>query len=260
MFFKLHMQPYMDADSAIGGGSEDFSDVVIEDAKEEVIETETEDSTETVEDTKPTETVSESPKVKLKYNHEEKEYSLDDVVPLAQKGLNYDKLQERLNEIQNNPALSKFSKVQEVSTLLGYQSEDELIEALYNTHYENEAKNQGLTPAQIRKEYELSQKEKSLSERVSQAEREAKNAKMYSNFATNFPGVTAEMIKPETWEKVNGGMDLSTAYTMQQNQDLLNELKIFKQNAENSKKAPVGSVSAHGSDIKTEKIFEGFDD
>jgi hypothetical protein len=260
--FRLHMQPYMDADDAIGGGSDDFSDVVIEDAQEEVIETETEETeeTESVGETKPTETVAESPKVKLKYNHEEKEYSLDDVVPLAQKGLNYDKLQEKLNEIQSNPALSKFGKVQEVSSLLGYQNEDELIEALYNTHYENEAKTQGLTPAQIRKDHELSQKERALSEKEQSAAQQQQQNKMYADFATNFPDVKAEMIKPETWEKVNNGMDLSTAYTMQQNQDLMNELKIFKQNAENSKKAPVGSVSAHGSDMKTEKIFEGFDD
>ena len=265
--FNFSMAPYMDSDSEIGGGSDDFSDVILDD--NESTETNTDSleentdnniGTETVEDTNQTETVAESPKVKLKYNHEEKEYSLDDVVPLAQKGLNYDKLQERLNELQNNPALSKYGKVEEVSKLLGYQTDDELIEALYQTHYERTAEAQGLTPAQIQKEYELSQKERQLSQKEQVESQKQKETEMYSKFATNFPDVKAEMIKPETWEKVNNGMDLSTAYTMQQNQDLMNELKIFKQNAENLKKAPVSSVSTHGSDMKSEKIFEGFDD
>lgn len=258
--FKAFMQPYMDADDAIGGGSDDFSDVSFDDVPAEAETTETKDSTETVEDTTEAEKVEESPKVKLKYNHEEKEYTMDEVKTLSQKGLNYDKLQERLNELQSNPALSKYGRVEEVSKLLGYQTDDEMIDALYNTHYEQTAQAQGLTPAQIRKEYELSQKEKSLTEKEQTSAQSQKNAEMYNQFATNFPDAKAEMIKPETWEKVNSGMDLSTAYTMQQNQDLMNELKIFKQNAENSKKAPIGGVSTHGSDTtKHDDFMDGFD-
>ena len=42
---------------------------------------------------------------------------------------------------------------------------------------------------------------------------------------------------------------------------LLAEMKVLKQNAENSKKAPVGGVTGHGSDTaKADKIFEGFDE
>lgn len=258
MLFNLLKAPYLNADNEIGGGGDGFDEPA--ETVEEVA-TETEDSTESVEDTTEAEKVTESPKVKLKYNHEEKEYSLDDVVPLAQKGLNYDKLQERLNEIQNNPALAKHSEVEEISQLLGYQTIDELIEDMKETHYKRTAETQGLTPAQIRKEYELSQKEKAIQAKETTTAQQAKTNKMYADFATNFPDTKAEMIKPETWTKVNAGMDLSTAYTMQQNQDLQAELKIFKQNAENAKKAPIGSVSTHGSEAsKSKDPFEmGFD-
>jgi hypothetical protein len=256
--FKLLMQPYMNADDAIGSGGDGFDEEVI--ATEEVT-TETEDSTESVEDTTEAEKVTESPKYKLKYNHEEREVSLDELTTLGQKGMNYEKLQERLNEIQNNPALAKHSEIEEIGQLLGYQTIDELIEDMKNTHYNNQAKVQGLTPAQIQKEYELSQKEKAIQAKETTTAQQQKQNKMYADFATNFPDTKAEMIKPETWTKVNAGMDLSTAYTMQQNQDLQAELKIFKQNAENAKKAPIGSVSTHGSEAsKSKDPFEmGFD-
>lgn len=260
--FKSFKQPYLNADNEIGGGSEDLDSFTLENDTSEVTETETttEETTETVEDTKPTETVTEGPKMKLKYLHEEKEYPEDEVRTLAQKGLNYDRLQEKFEAIQNNPALAKYSKVEEISKLLGYQTDDELLDALYQTHYERTAETQGLTPAQIQKEHELAQKERALVEKETSSAQQQRTNKMYADFATNFPDTKAEMIKPETWEKVNAGMDLSTAYTQQQNKDLMAELAVFKQNAKNSTKAPIGAVSTNGSDTtKTDYFMDGFD-
>jgi hypothetical protein len=257
--FKLLMAPYMNADDAIGGS--DGFDEPAETVEE--VTTETEETTESAGDTTETEKVEtkEESKFRLKYNHEEKDYTESETKTLAQKGLNYDRTLEKLTELQNNPALAKYSKVEEISKLLGYQTDDELLDALYQTHYERTAETQGLTPAQIKKEYELSQKEKAIQAKETTTAKEQQQNKMYADFATNFPDTKAEMIKPETWTKVNAGMDLSTAYTMQQNQDLQSELKIFKQNAENAKKAPIGSVSTHGSDAtKSKDPFEmGFD-
>ncbi|KIL35863.1 hypothetical protein SD71_10750 [Cohnella kolymensis] len=55
-----------------------------------------------VEDTKPTEEeaepTQEPQKLKIKYNHEEKEISLEEATTLAQKGLNYDKGIERVRQ------------------------------------------------------------------------------------------------------------------------------------------------------------------
>jgi hypothetical protein len=277
MFLKnIFRQPYLDDDSGteIGGGADtDNFELDVDtdantetntdtDTKPEGTQEQEEKPEDTAEDTKPAEeSAKESPKVKLKYNHEEKEYSLEDVVPLAQKGLNYDKLQEKFNEIQNNPALSKYSKVQEISQLLGYQSDDELLDALYNTYYQNTAESQGLTPEQIKKDYELQQKEKQINEKSAAEDKKQKDAQMYADFMANYPDVRPEMIKPETWDKVNKGMDLSAAYAIQEAQDLKNEIKILKQNAENQKKAPIGGVSKNGSDTsKNDAFLDGFDE
>lgn len=266
-FYKMFRQPYLNADegSDIGGGVDtDNFDLEIDTS---TTETEPEEPTEETaeeptEDTKPVEEpAKESPKVKLKYNHEEKEYSLDDVIPLAQKGLNYDKLQEKLTELQNSPALGKISKVQELSSLLGYQSEDEMIDALFEHAYNQKAETEGLTPEQIKKEYELQQKEKQINEKLSVEEKKQKETQMYAKFLQNYPDVKPEMIKKETWDKVNEGMDLSAAYAMQAYQELQSEIKILKQNEENQKKAPIGGVSKHGSDMtKNDAFLDGFDD
>jgi hypothetical protein len=44
-------------------------------------------------------------KIKVKYNHEEKELPIDEVKVLAQKGMNYDKLSEKLQKYESDPGL-----------------------------------------------------------------------------------------------------------------------------------------------------------
>jgi len=260
----MFKQPDLSEETELVEGSDGFEDVThetIDDDMDTEETTETKESTEKAEDTKPADEVTESPKYKLKYNHEEKEVTLEELTTLGQKGMNYDKLQEKFNEIQSNPALSKYSKVQEVSELLGYQSDDELLDALYSTYYERAAESQGLTPQQIQKDYELTKKEKAVAEKELTFTQKEKETEMYAKFAENYSGVTAEMIKPETWEKVNSGIDLTAAYTMQKNQELQEELKILKQNEQNAKKAPIGGVSTHGSGSTAHDDFlDGFDE
>jgi hypothetical protein len=215
----------------------------------------------------PTETPTEepkqepTPKVKLKYNHEEKEYSLDDVVPLAQKGLNYDKLQEKLNAIQNDPRMAHVDRIQQLADLYGV-TVDEMLETSYNRYYETEAEKQGLTPEQIRKDHELTQKERMIQQKEqAQSKAEADRA-MYSNFLRVFPNVKPEEIKAETWQLVNQGMDLTAAYVAQRNHELESKLKVMEQNLQNVKKAPVAGITTHGGGETAAKdaFLEGFDE
>ena len=75
-------------------------------------------------------------KLKIKYNHKEMEIPEDEAIPLIQKGMNYDKLQERYNAIQNDPRLSRYQKIEQISKLLSYQSDEQLIDALYQNYYQ----------------------------------------------------------------------------------------------------------------------------
>jgi len=261
---NLFMQPYMSADDAIGGGSDDFSDVVF-DLEPDTSETEESEATteapETTEDTTEVETVAETPAyMKLKYNHEERDYTEEEVRTLSQKGLNYEKVFEKLQAAEADPRLAQHSKFKQIADSYG-MSEDDYITALQTQYFEQTATQQGLTPEQVKRDYELGTREKAQAQREQANATQQQSDRMYNNFNTNFPDVKPESIKPETWQRVEQGMDLSQSYGMQQNQELMSEMKILKQNAENSKKAPVGGVTGHGSDTaKADKIFEGFDE
>jgi hypothetical protein len=202
----------------------------------------------------------ESPKVKLKYNHEEKEYSLDDVVPLAQKGLNYDKLQERLEALQADPRLGNYDRVHQLAEM--YEMSDaDMLDALYNQYFETTAEKQGLTVEQIKKDHELTQKERNIKAKEDALTKSDSEKAMYTNFLKQFPDIKPEDIKPETWQKVEQGMDLTTAYVEQRNHDLESRMKILEQNVTNTKKAPVAGVTTHGSAeiTSTDPFEEGFD-
>ncbi len=256
--FKMFRTPYLSEDDGVNlGGSDDviLPDDFTPETKEES-ELQTEDTTST-----DPEITAEQPRFKVKYNHEEKELGYDEAVPLIQKGMNYDKLQQQFNTIQNDPRLTKYERVQQVSQMLGYQTDDELLDALYNTYYEQTAQNKGLTPEQARKEHELSERENKLNQKESTEQEKVQRNQMYDRFFQNFPNAKVEEIKPETWTKVRNGMDLTAAYVEQRNQELEAKVKILTQNSKNEKKAPVNGATAHGGDNPTgQDPFEmGFD-
>lgn len=200
-------------------------------------------------------------KLKIKYNHEDMEIPEDEAIPLIQKGMNYDKLQERYNQIQNDPRLSKYDKVSQVSQLLGYQSDDQLIDALYQNYYQLTAQQRGLTPQQIQKEHELNQEQERLQQEKQSAQQRQERSAMYDRFLTSFPDVQTKDIKPETWEKVRAGMDLTTAYVEQQNAELREKYKVLEQKMKNKNTAPVSGVTTHGAtNTQGKDPFEmGFD-
>lgn len=270
--FKINLQLF--------GGNEEEDYILPDDYQEEetVVETaepqaeiEEQQTDVSVEDTKPTETQQEQtpvevPKVKLKYNHEERELTLDEVVPLAQKGLNYDKIQAKLQELEKNPALAYVEKVAKANNM----TVDQLIEAWQRA--DEQAEIQQLAerenvPYEIAErlykvEKETNQIKTALqTEQQTKAEQE-KQQREFAEFLENYPDVKAESIPKEVWEyRERTGKTLTDAMTWYENQQLKNELKILKQNLENVKKAPVNGVTTYGSNENASKDpFEiGFD-
>ena len=264
--FKMNLQLFAEEDDAILPDE----DIILPDddttdeeptepqADEEPAELQADE--EPAEDTTP-EADTKPYKIKIKYNHEEMEIPVDEAVPLIQKGMNYDKLQERYNAIQNDPRLSKYQKIEQVSKLLGYQSDEQLIDALYQNYYQLTAQQRGLTPQQIQKEHELNQERERLQQEQEAIQKQQQANAMYERFIQTFPDVLPEDIKPETWEKVKNGMDLTTAYVQQVNEELQKQIQLLKQKEKNKNQAPVGGVTQHGSTDtqKSDPFLEGFD-
>jgi ribosomal protein L7/L12 len=213
-----------------------------------------ETSEETTEETKP-----ESPKVKLKYNHEEKEYSLDDVIPLAQKGMNYEKAIEKAKQDAKQEAIDEYIANQ------GYEwqgkpitTNDEYQRALY----EQDLIEKGVPQEDINKLLDNHPTVKKAKE-VTQAQREQEQSQQeFKDFLESFPDIKADQIPKEVWEyREAKGKSLTDAMLWHENSQLKSKLKILEQNAENTKKTPVSSTTAHGGEDTTSKDpFEmGFD-
>jgi hypothetical protein len=256
----------------------EFDDMILPDdfqvdlpQSEEVTETlEMQEAPDTVEDTKPTDEVSEpvtdTPKLKVKFNHEERELSLDEAVPFVQKGMNYDKVQEKLQALESDPRLSFVEElaqqfnmsVPEYLEAVKAQKEEQRIQELVEQGISQELAQEMLENRKFREQFE--------SEKKAKAD-EAKKNEEYSQFFEYFTQANGREYQPNTdkipdsvWEAAQNGVPLKFAYMQHENQQIKQQLQTLKQNQSNAQKAPVGSVTSHGTtETASEDLFmQGF--
>lgn len=258
------------------------------DIDNEVISEEGESSEEeTNEDSEPSETQednSEDEKVdfkplleelskKVKYNKENVSIeSLEDLINGYQKGLNYDKIQEKLENLQNSKAETYIrNKADELGITVdeymdqveGYERQqkeerekERLAEMVENGVPEDLAK-EVIATAELRKQLQAKENELKAKEEASK-KKEAED-KEYQDFLTNFPDVNPEDIPKEVFEDAVNS-NLSSAYMKYKLKDLENQLKVAKQNEENSA-STVGGVTETGTTQENhtkDPFLEGF--
>lgn len=246
----------------------DLSDVT-DDGTEEETETETEEeanhSEESKDEEKPaeTETKDESKedadqRFTLKHLDEVKEYSREEVVTLAQKGLDYDRIRQKLSEKETAEKQNKdiidfvdeLAKEQNLSTaefMLGYRA---ATMARKDNISIDDAKKRLQMQA---KEKELDEREKALNAKVNeQTAEQTKREKAQNDFKEFFkarPEVKADDIPKEVFQQAMNGVPLLTAYTAWENAQLRAQLEAEKKNRENAERA-TGSTSSVGKKVK----------
>lgn len=212
-------------------------------------EAETEqETTETVETTEnapeATETPAETPFLVAKYNKAEIPLDADSARNLAQLGMFYqEKIQPEYEKLKGIG--DQYGKIEKLAQLYGMTT-DELHESLYNQYITSAAESEGITPEQKRKEQELAQKEAELNQQLTSKQQEQASQEMYSRFMDAYPDVKVDSIKPETWQKVDQGIDLVTAYTMQVNQELQQQMKQAQQITKNKQTSPAVATTSNG--------------
>jgi hypothetical protein len=225
--------------------------------------TETDDSTQEVESTEQsTEQPEQTPFLKVKYNKEEMELDEERARELAQKGLNYDKTLERLQALESDPRLAFIEQLasqhnmtpQEYIEAVKQQQEQERINQLVEQGISEEIAQELLENRKFREQFDAEKKAK--------AEEEKKNAD-YNEFFDYYREANGrdfvpnqDTIPQSVWDATEKGVPLKFAYMMHENSQLRNQLTTLKQNESNAKKAPVGSVTAHGGNqIESEDDF-----
>ncbi|WP_206460421.1 hypothetical protein [Anaerovorax sp. IOR16] len=253
IFHKLKTPYFSELDS--GGGDDfelDFSEESVEEPEgAEVIETE--------EDTKPKGDVTdpEPYKLKVKYNHEDMELGEEEAIPLIQKGMNYDKAIERAAQEAKQQAIDEYIAAQ------GYEwngnpitTESQYQQALY----EQELASKGVDPTEIQRLVGEHPDVRRAMEIAEAAEQEELSTKEYKEFISEYPDVRPEDIPKEVFEyQAQTGKPLLDCMRYNELRILKEQNKTLKQNKENSKRAPVGSVTTFGSDDPNyDPFLDGF--
>lgn len=202
----------------------------------------------------------DQPKIKVKYNHEERELTLEEAALLAQKGMNYDKTIEKLKALETDPRLSFVEELARENNM----TVDQYLEAV-RQHKEQERLNQLIQqniPEDIAKEILENRKfrEQLENEKKTKASEEKRQAE-FKEFIEMFSDVQADKIPSDVWEKNAQGVPLKYAYMEHQMNDLKTQIAALKQNETNKQKAPIKTgVSTFGSEDPTpeDPFLEGF--
>lgn len=202
----------------------------------------------------------------LKFLGETKTVSKDEVITLAQKGLNYDKI---LGE--RDSAKQEVSKLKEYEAFLkelagpGGMTIEDLMDS---TRAEVLAKKEGLDNSVALQRVKLDRERKAFEAEKSQKEAEKKareDAEKAQNqdllrFIQEYPGVQPQDIPKEVWDKVHkSGISLVSAYSEFENKKLRQEVQEWKskfetaeQNYKNQQRS-TGSQSTAGVGTTTKK-------
>lgn len=263
-----------------------FAEIDDEVIKEESNESDEAEQSEETEESKPSETKESKDEVdfapllkalsgKIKYNKEEVNVdSIEDLITGYQKGLNYDKKLQELENLQNSK-LEKYakSKAEELGITVDeymdrveqYEKdqqkarEEEQLEEMINNGVPDSIAREVIATSQLRRE--LQKKENELKAREeAQAKEKAKN-KEYEDFLKEFPDVNPEDIPKEVFENAENS-SLSNAYMKWQLKELQNQLSVAKTNEKN-KEAVVGGVTDTGPTKENHEVdlfLEGFNE
>lgn len=195
----------------------------------------------------------EPQRIKVRFNHEEREMSYDEAVPYIQKGMNYDKMEQRVKELETVSSRSK-----RLAESLGYDSPEEMFTAAeenYVNKQVQELMDQGNTEAMARflveqrmakaagaaPQEEPAQEKPTSEEKPMFAGLTPERKAELDEFVRAYPGVT--QLPDEVIRANQNGTRLIVAYERHKNQAALNELAILKQNQAAAAKAPVSGVN-----------------
>ena len=248
-------------------------DDFFDDISDEIIEESNSSEEETNEGSEPSETQEDNSKDEkevdfkpfldalskmVKYNKENVTIeSIDDLVNGFQKGLNYDKKVQELENLQNSEGLKYIKEkademgitpeeyIRRVKDYEKQQEEErnqERLEEMVESGVPEDLAREVLATAELRRQ--LQEKENELKEREQETMRQEEEEKEYENFLKNFPDVNPEDIPKEVFEEAVNS-DLSSAYMKYKLKDLETQLKVAKQNEENAA-STVGGVTETG--------------
>ena len=216
---------------------------------EEIIEQETVETPELDSTPEVVETVTDQPQsIKVKYNKEEREISLDEAPDYIQKGLNYDKVQSKAQEYQEY--------LERVARVTGYSSHQEMLDQLAEVERQQEAeKYESLgidkdTFMKLASELPEFQFAKEMQERQ---QTESKLQQEAAELFEAFPDLKVDQIPPEVWQlREQKGVSLFDGYLRHNYKNLAQqkEQEVIQKLQKNQLTSP-GALGREGAEHQT---------
>ena len=203
----------------------------------------------------------ETDQFELKHLDETRTVSREEVITLAQKGMDYDRIRTKYDELKAGEAQRSAHEafLKELADSAG-QSVEDVIDTARARMLANKAAAEGKTLSeedaleQIKQEKAKqapAEKPESTEEKSTEKDRDAERQQSFLRFSREFPEVKAEEIPAEVWKDfAEGKGDLADLFARQENKRLKAELAAMKQNEENRKKS-TGSRATAGSAKKS---------
>ena len=245
---------------------EDAEDIEEADETEEpeAEETEAEGEPEQTEEAEPeTKPEADNQRFQLKYNGEDFDVSRDEVIELAQKGKDYDRVKSEYDKIKADAGTMNRLKSQEAFLKeLAEQSNMTVDELMENTRArmlmtEDDSLTEEEALKQVRSKANK-ETEKKESEQAKEPTPEERRQTMFANFLATYPNVKAEEIPKEVWDDAGRTFDLVGAYMRHQNRELMKEIETLRQNNKNKERS-TGSRKSIGASKPKDDFDEAWD-
>ena len=218
----------------------------------------------------------EEPMFDLKYNKETKQYTRQQVTELAQKGLNYDRVTEQRDRLQQeNADLTKFRD--ENSAILdtlraAAEASGKSVQEYLASIRTNLLVAQGISPETARErilredaEQRLHSQQKAEEAKAnSKRDAEQRQRDDIARFQKKYKDVDPKSIPQEVWEAVRGGELLTDAYGDYQRRDLerqlreANEKLAIRAKNESNRQKSLGSLQSTKQETGKDPFLEGF--
>jgi hypothetical protein len=182
--------------------------------------------------------------IRVRYQHQDMEIPLDQAPTYIQKGLNYDRVFESYQTLQNDPRLSFVENLAKSYNM----TPDEYIQAVQAQ--QEQAKLDELIQQNIPEQYakeilENKRFRETYENQLKENESKQKQNQQYNEFLTEYPDIDPQSIPIEVWQEVNQGKHILDAYAKHENKMLKQELAALKGNQKNAANSP-SSLTRNG--------------
>lgn len=205
--------------------------------------------------------------IPIKFNHEEQHIPLEEAQTWIQKGMNYDKVYERLSELESDPRLSFVQDLAEENDM----SVEDFLEMFQAERHQAQLNQliENNIPQELAEEILLARQDRAERARQAEiAEAEKEEQMQYLGFFEEFKNLNGrefdaqrDQIPHEVWQVHNDGMPLRFAYMQHFNKELQQKLQVLTQNQINAERSPVSPTTAYGSKDPegVDEFLAGFD-